>query len=301
MYTKSQDSETAYCRKCNSLPGVRMMHPLAGTAEVSPDELDAINGITTDLYTVMMIKNRCCCRTSCYGHTGCDFSYASVLFFRPGDRICLNGDTKTKGAGIVTFRKELAAGSEIERNMGEYRFFGYRTDEALHVSECEERTLDRLFGDIKSELGTCIDEYSCGIIGRRICLLLDYCRRFYNRQFIMRTDRNRKILRQTNHIIHDFFAQHGRQHEELPKAQYIAERTDTSAAYLEDLVKEETGLCLGQYAEMKRLDMARDLLMHSHKSDDEIASILHYGSARCFRLFFSRTTGMTTDQCRTSC
>lgn len=301
MYTKSQYPEPACCMKRDSLPGVRMQHPLAGTARLSPDGLDKLNGLTTDLYTVMMIKNRRCCHTSCYGHTGCDFSYASVLFFRPGDRICLNCDTRAESASIVAFRKELVAGSEIGQDIGGYRFFGYRTDEALHVSECEERTLDRLFDDIGGELGACVDEYSCGIIGRRICLLLDYCRRFYNRQFIMRADSNRKILRHANHIIHDFFAQCGRQRDDMPHTQYIAARADTSDAYLEDLVKEETGLSMGQYAEMRRLDMARDLLMHSHKSDDEIASMLHYRSARCFRLFFSHTTGMTTDQCRTSC
>ncbi len=301
MYAKSQYSEPAYCNKRDSLPGVRMQHPLAGAARLSPDGLDKINGLTTDLYAVMMIKNRRFCHMSCYGHMGCDFSYGAMLFFRPGDRICLNRDTKAESVNIVTFRKELAAGSEIEKNMGGYSFFGYRTDEALHVSECEQRTLERLFGDIGGELDACIDEYSNGIIGRRICLLLDYCRRFYNRQFIMRTDSNRKILKQTNHIIHDFFTQCGRQCCEMPHTQYIAERTDTSDAYLEDLVKEETGLSIGQYAELRRLDMARDLLMHSHKSDDEIASMLHYRSARYFRLFFSRTTGMTTDQCRTSC
>lgn len=66
--------------KRDSLPGVRMQHPLAGTARLSPDGLDKLNGLTTDLYTVMMIRNRRCGHTSCYGHTGCDFSYASVLF-----------------------------------------------------------------------------------------------------------------------------------------------------------------------------------------------------------------------------
>ena len=300
MYTKSHDSEHMCGRHRGCLPGVRMQHPLAGTAVLTPDSLRRIDGVTTSLYTVLKIRNSRRGDVSCYGHKGCDFSHASLLFFSPGERISLNNATDTAEARIVAFAKELAAGSGMESDMGGYTFFGYRTDEALHVSECEERTLDRLFGDITAELETCIDEYSCRIIGRRVCMLLDYCRRFYNRQFIMRADSNRKTVRQARHIIHDFFTKETVRQGDMPQADYIAARTGTSEAYLKDIIRKETGLSVGRYTEMIRLDMARDMLMHSHKTDDEIASVLNFGSTRCFRLFFNRTTGMTTEECRTS-
>lgn len=131
-------------------------------------------------------------------------------------------------------------------------------------------------------------------------MMLDYCGRFYNRQFIMRADSNRKTVRQARHVIHDFFTKEADRHGDMPQADYIAARTGTSEAYLKDIIRKETGLSVGRYTEMIRLDMARDMLMHSHKTDGEIASVLNFGSVRCFRLFFSRTTGMTTEECRTS-
>lgn len=300
MYTKSHDSEHMCGRQRGCLPGVRMQHPLAGTAVLTPDSLRRIDGAVTSLYTILKIKNRRRGTLPCYGHKGCDFSHASLLFFRPGERISLNTATYAEEACIVAFAKELAAGSGMESDMEGYTFFGYRTDEALHVSECEEHTLDRLFHDITAELETCIDDYSCKIIGRRIGMMLDYCGRFYNRQFIMRADSNRKTVRHARHVIHDFFTKEADRHGDMPQADYIAARTGTSEAYLKDIIRKETGLSVGRYTEMIRLDMARDMLMHSHKTDGEIASVLNFGSVRCFRLFFSRTTGMTTEECRTS-
>ena len=89
----------------------------------------------------------------------------------------------------------MICGTALGANIRDYTFFSYRPEEALHVSLREKQVILELLDKINEELQRCIDCYSQKIISKYIELLLDYCERFYERQFITRNEANKKDYR----------------------------------------------------------------------------------------------------------
>ena len=123
----------------------------------------------------------------------------------------------------------------------------------IFVSEDEKEIFLDCLKKIKMEIQRPIDKHSKGLIARNIELLLDYCMRFYERQFITRSAANKDILMKFEALIDDYFQSDKPQTEGLPSVKYFADKVFLSSNYFGDLVKKETGKTAQEYIQNKQM------------------------------------------------
>ena len=171
----------------------------------------------------------------------------------------------TKSVGLL-FHPDFIRGTSLGRKIRKYTFFSYEANEALHLSE-EERTivLDCL-KKIEMELRHAIDKHSKGLIATNIELLLDYCMRFYERQFVTREDLNLDALARFERLLDDYLSEGVAAREGLPSVRYFADKICLSPNYFGDLVKKETGKSAQEYIQLKMIDAAKESLLDPDKT-----------------------------------
>ena len=203
----------------------------------------------------------------------------------------------TKSVGLL-FHPDFIRGTSLGRKIRKYTFFSYEANEALHLSE-EERTivLDCL-KKIEMELRHAIDKHSKGLIATNIELLLDYCMRFYNRQFVTRTQSNQDVLTRFEALLDDYFRTGMVQTEGLPSVKYFAERVFLSPNYFGDLIKKSTGKTPQEYIQAKIIDTAKDFLLGTDKTVSQIADDLGFQYSQHFNRLFKRNVGMSPNEYR---
>jgi AraC-like DNA-binding protein len=176
--------------------------------------------------------------------------------------------------------------------MKDYSFFSYEMAEALHLSEKEKQLLFECIIKIQSELKENIDDYSQTIIVSTIELLLNYCSRFYGRQFITRKATNRDVLEKVETILRQYFSTETPLNG-LPTVKYLAETVHLSPGYLGDLLKKETGLNAQEHIHQYVIEEAKNILLNSNQSVSEIAFHLGFEYPQYFSRLFKQKTGTT--------
>lgn len=88
-------------------------------------------------------------------------------------------------------------------------------------------------------------------------LLLDYCARFYERQFACRTDINRKYLAVLDEALDSYFGLHCQKSVEEGICRMESVLSELSPAYLNDLVHAETGKTLAEYIRFRMIGYIR--------------------------------------------
>ena len=181
-------------------------HPLISIinlAENSPDRPKEEVFYRTDFYTVMCKRFEGVMK---YGRGDYDFNEGSLMFTAPQQVIAPSPDTKgVEGWGLF-FHPDLLSGTELGRQIRDYSFFNYDANEALHVSDEEKQTLFDCLENIKKEYSQNIDKHTRGLIVDNLRLLLNYCNRFYDRQFLTRAKVNNDIVEQFEQLLHSYFA-----------------------------------------------------------------------------------------------
>lgn len=282
--------------QCNKLFREKTLHPLASVIDLSAPCRE--RQVRPDSYCVV-VKTGEEARHG-YGRRSCDFSAGTVLFSQPTKVVSLHGDDEHVAEGhIVLFHPSLLVGTPLGRHIGSYSFFKYRDEEALHVSEAELRDIDHVLRDIDRELRRGIDQYSATILSGNIELLLNYCLRFYHRQFIMRHDADDSEFRRFASLLDDYMSSGRVRRSGMPcGACRFSSQMGMSAAYLADLVREETGKSVTGYAQLRRVELAKQMILANRSSDAKIALTLGYASAAEFQQLFYKLTGLTTDEYR---
>jgi len=191
-------------------------------------------------------------------------------------------------------------GTPLGKRLPAYSFFSYEVHEALHLSEKEKTMVTDCFANIEHELEQAIDKYSKGLIAANIELLLQYCLRFYDRQFITRDTANQGILERFERLLRDYFAADKPQYEGLPSVAYCAEALHLSPNYFGDLVKKKTGSSAQDYIQAKVIEVAKERLFDRHKSASEIAYELGFRYPQHFTRLFKQRTGATPNEYRMS-
>ncbi|WP_228085059.1 response regulator transcription factor [Mucilaginibacter sp. JRF] len=181
----------------------------------------------------------------------------------------------------------------------EYSFFSYDADEALHVSEKEKQLLLDCFAKIRYELEQTIDKHSRTLITSNIELLLNYCRRFYDRQFITRDNVHKGLLERFEDLLNNYFSSDKPQTEGLPSVAWCAAELNLSANYFGDLIKKETGRSANDYIHLKIMDVAKEKIFDTQRSVSEIAYQLGFKYPQHFTRFFKQQTGQTPNEYRT--
>ena len=161
------------------------------------------------------------------------------------------------GRMALCFLPEFLCKTPLTGLIKEYSYFSYNANEALHLSEQERRTVVDCLVKIKEELQYPVDKHSKSLIADNIKLLLDYCERFYDRQFITRENLNSDILARFETLLDEYFHSGRPASEGLPTVQYCADRLCLSPSYLSDLLKKETGESALKHIQQKTLEMAK--------------------------------------------
>lgn len=198
----------------------------------------------------------------------------------------------TEGWGLY-FHPELIRNSALGDKIKEYGFFTYSENEALHLSDQEKNTLIAILKQLKKEYHTNIDHYSNDLIISNIELLLNYCKRFYGRQFITRTNQNKDILSRFETFISSYFNSDDLKTKGIPSVKYCAERMNLSPNYFSDLLRSETGKTTQDHIHHYLLDKAKNLLVNSDLSISEIAYELGFEYSQNFSKLFKKKTGLS--------
>jgi AraC-like DNA-binding protein len=195
-----------------------------------------------------------------------------------------------EGWGLY-FHPELIRNSTLGKKMQEYAFFAYQENESLHLSEQEKQTLLSLLKQMEQEYNTNIDHYSHDLIISNIELLLNYCKRFYGRQFITRTNQNKDIIANFEKFLNDYVLADKLKILGIPTVKYCAEAMNLSANYFGDLLKNETGRNAQEHVHAVVLEQAKTLLVGSDKRINEIAYDLGFEYPQNFSKLFKQKTG----------
>ncbi|WP_138484968.1 helix-turn-helix domain-containing protein [Dyadobacter bucti] len=235
-----------------------------------------------------------------YGKEYYDYQEGTLVFMSPGQVFTVENDGELyqpKGHALV-FHPDLLLGIPLNGKMHEFSFFGYQVNEALHLSQRERQIVMDCFGKIKYELEHAIDKHSRKLIVANLELFLDYCTRFYDRQFITRDNIHRGILAKFETLLSSYFSSEKPQTIGLPSVSYCAEELNLSAKYFGDLVKKETGQTAQEYIQMKVIEAAKERIFSSDKTVNEIAFELGFKYPQHFSRLFKQRIGQTPNEYR---
>jgi AraC family transcriptional regulator, transcriptional activator of pobA len=236
-----------------------------------------------------------------YGQNYYDFDEGLMSFFGTGQVISteVTDDMTVDGLWLVVhpdFLQNYPLGKAIK----EYGFFSYAVNEALHLSEKEEAMIESIMQNIEQEYRSVIDPYSQDVIVSQIDLLLNYCNRFYNRQFITRKNANNDLLIKLEALLADYFNGNTVQEPGLPTVQYLSAQLNVSAPYLSDLLRNLTGQNTQQHIHNKLIEKAKEILSTTSLSVGEIAYQLGFEYPQSFNKLFKSKTNLSPLEFRQS-
>lgn len=276
-------------------------HPLVAVVDFSKvDELiEEDVKISCDFYCIMF-KNYCANNIR-YGRQQYDFQDGSLICIAPRQILTMDSEIDKKedmmGWGLF-FHPDLVRGTTLGSKMKEYTFFSYETAEALHLSEKEKQILYDCVLKIENELNENIDNHSQNLIVSNIELLLNYCSRYYGRQFITRKHSNRDVVSRVEQVLRAYFSSEVLKEKGLPSVTYLAGEVNLSPNYMSDLLKKETGMNAKDRIHHFLIEEAKNILLGSNKSISEIAYELGFEYPQYFSKLFKQKTGNTPQEFR---
>lgn len=276
---------TNYVCECNRAFDKETRHPQVSLIDMSGKS--SCRNMATDCYAVKVVSDGCTAGKC--GQHYYDFSEATMTFATPASEI----DLRQCGGRILIFHPDIIRCTPLGMRIKDFSFFKYHTDEALHLSCCELKVIGRCLDGIDCELKWGVDEYSKAIISNCIELLLNYCQRFYTRQFITRHEANTAAIKTVDGIIDSFLRSGKAATQSMLTACRIAPELKMSAEYLNDMMKHETGKSVSEYIQLRRILMAKELLLSTDMAAGDIASTLGFCAESCFNTVFKKITGCT--------
>ncbi|GAB2554801.1 helix-turn-helix domain-containing protein [Spirosoma aerophilum] len=275
----------------NTLRGVPTKHPLVTVIDLSQARPMPAGSFNFGLYAVgLKEQNHGQLR---YGRRHYDYQEGSLIFIAPGQVVGVQAgvDLFAPKGWALLFHGDLLNGTPLGKHMQAYSFFSYAVHEALHLSDKERRIVIDCLAKIEYELDQNIDKHTKGLIATNIELLLQYCIRFYDRQFITRDDANQGILERFESLLAGYFSSDKPQTAGLPSVAYCAEALHLSPNYFGDLVKKATGRSAQDYIQSKVIDVAKEKIVDDRKSISQIAYELGFKYPSHFTRLFKQQVG----------
>ena len=235
-----------------------------------------------------------------YGRNSYDFQEGSMVFIKPGQVLGYDGhQSAAEDPGwALLFHPDLLRKSELGRTIDDYSFFSYDITEALHISEDEKLSLHEILAKIENEYHQNIDRHSQKLIVSNIELLLDYCTRYYDRQFYTRSNLNKNVLEKFERLLKEYFNNDNQYQTGIPTVSYCGDALNMSPKYLSDLLKRETGKNAKTHIDDFVLNRAKNLLLSSTDSISEIAYSLGFEYSQHFSKLFKTKSGMSPSEYR---
>ena len=275
-------------------------HPLITIIDVSKlaygEELIGTK-FTSDLYCIAL-KDKSCGLD--YGRTHYDFDEGTLIFMAPNQVFSVNKAqalNEVKG-WMLYFHPDLIRNTKHGSRIEHYSFFSYAVHEALHLSTQEEATITQIIKMIQAEIKERIDNHSQRVLVSNIELLLNYCTRYYERQFNTRTAQNLDVVSKVETILNDYFKSGNLLEFGPPTVQYLAKECFLSPGYLSDLLKKETDKTAKDHINHFLVEKAKNLLLGSDETISGIAYTLGFNYPHYFSRLFKNKTGITPQEYR---
>lgn len=283
----------------NDTLGVDTLHPLVSVIDLSKSKPMKHMRHTFSFYVVFLKDEKNC--DVLYGRQHYDYQKGSVISMAPGQVIGIEdtGEVFQPKGWALCFHPDLIRGTTLGRNMKEYSFFSYEVNEALHLSSKERATFIDCLEKIQHELQHSIDRLSKRLIATNIELLLDYCLRFYERQFVTRSNTNHDILTRFEQLLDDYFTGEQASSNGLPSVKQCANELCLSPNYFGDLIKKETGKTAQEYIQFRLIDVAKERILDPSKSLSQVAYELGFQYPQHFTRLFKKLVGQTPNEYRT--
>ena len=281
------------------------LHPLIGLVDFYQldQDINRVNtqwdGLDFDCYAIFL-KDNADCKLK-YGGNSYDFDEGTMVFIGPQQRVgMVKGKAYQPKGYALLFHPDLLSGSDLEKGIAHYTYFSYSVNEALHLSNKEREVVVSLLEKIQFELEQNIDKHSKKLILSNLSLLLDYCMRFYDRQFITRELPHHTAMRQFDHMLEDYFFSSAPQEFGLPSVQYFADKVHLSANYFGDLVRKAKGVSAQEYIQDKLIAVAKIQVVREDLTINEIAFGLGFKYPQHFSRLFKKKMGCTPKAYRLS-
>jgi len=233
-----------------------------------------------------------------YGQFYYDFEEGTLMFAAPQQVLSATDETRVIEGWGLFFHPDILYSSELGKKIHEYSFFNYYVNEALHISEDEKNTLLDCLYKIKKEYEQNLDKHTRGLILDNLRLLLNYCNRFYDRQFLTREKVSNDLVQKFEALLIDYFSNDSLTELGIPNVKYFATRMNLSSNYLSDLLNKFTGKSTQEHIYLQLIDKAKTLLWGTGRNISEIAYDLGFEHPSHFTKLFKMKVGISPKQFR---
>jgi AraC family transcriptional activator of pobA len=284
----------------NAFNNHETLHPLVSVIDFSKANPRRLRKTYFGFY--LIILKDVVCGDLRYGKNTYDYQEGTLVFIGPGQVFGTDGGDELyqpQGFGVV-FHPDLVKGTSLGQRINEYTFFSYQVSEALHVSERERQLVMDCFSKIQYELDHAVDKHSKTLLSDNIELVLNYCMRFYDRQFITRESANNGVLERFETLLRDYFSSDRPHRIGLPSVTYCAGELNLSPNYFGDLIKKETGKTALEYIQLRLIDAAKEKIHDPMLSLSEIAYGLGFKYPQHFTRLFKQQVGISPKEYRES-
>lgn len=284
----------------NDYYGFETLHPLISVVHYDKNEPITESMVHYGFYAIFLKENKGC-RLS-YGRTRYDFDEMTITSFEPGQVIHVEQELYGEATVFprwtaLVFHPDFIKRTNLGRNIGRYEFFSYNSTEALHLSQQEIEVFRSVLNMIEQELHHAIDKHSRELMVSNIELLLNYCLRFYDRQFVTREEINHSVVQKFESLLHDYM-KHEAAKEGVPTVAYFADKCCFSPGYFGELVKTETGRTAQDFISDYMVQFAKRQLDNPSLSISQVSETLGFEYPQHFVRFFKRKTGTTPKEYR---
>lgn len=283
----------------NQLYGLETLNPLIGVIDLNK----ATRKMTYThwnygIYALYLKLEKVC--DIKYGRQTYDYQEGTVVCFAPGQatETTLNTDRTQLNVLGILFHPDLLRGTSLGKNIKKYTFFSYEVNEALHLSPEERCIIEDSLKIIQKELEHGIDKHSRTLLVNHIELLLNYCMRFYERQFITRSKINSDVLTRFENLLNRYFEESLAEQNGLPTVKYFADKLCFSPNYFGDMLKKETGKSPQEYIQEKLIELAKERIAGTEDTVSQIAYSLGFQYPQHLCRLFKKKVGCTPNEYR---
>lgn len=276
-------------------PSISLIH----MDEVQPSENKDEVSFLLNFYGISLKKNLS--GKLKYGQNYYDFDEGVLAMTAPNQLLSVSSRDSYKVSGYwLVFHSDFVLSYPLGRTIKEYGFFSYAVNEALHLSDKEEKMLEGILLNIEQEYQSSIDQFSQDVMVSQLELFLNYCNRFYNRQFLTRKKAGNDVLRTMEELLDDYFKNEHLIESGLPTVHYFADKLNVSPNYLSDMLRSLSGKSTQQHIHNKLIEKAKETLVTTNLSVGEIAYKLGFEHPQSFSKLFKSKTDLTPIEYRAS-
>lgn len=234
-----------------------------------------------------------------YGKNHYDFDDGTMSFIAPNQIISVDSDGNRNSDGwSLLFHPDLIRQYPLGKMIKNYGFFSYTVNEALHLSDQEEKTIEAIVQNIQKEINSRLDNFSQDVMVSNLELLLSYCNRFYSRQFITRKMATNDLLTKFENTLDKYFTDNS--DLTLLTVEKLATELNVSSSYLSDMLRNLTGQNTQQHIHEKLIEKAKGILTTTNLTVSEIAYQLGFEYPQSFSKLFKSKTNLTPIEYRHS-